>query len=111
VDPIYQIIIAVFSSVLASSGLWAYLLKRSEKKDGKTKLLLGIAHDRIIYLGMLYIDRGYVTKDEFENLETYLYTPYRELGGNGTASRVMEGVQKLPIKRSFPKKEEENKNE
>jgi len=100
-EPIFQIIITVFSSVLASSGLWAFLMKKAERRDGKTKLLLGMAHDRIVYLGMLYIDRGYVTQDEFENLEVYLYTPYKELGGNGTVGRIMTEVQKLPIRLAF----------
>ena len=53
-----------FSSVLASSGLWAYLQKKSEQKDVKTEMLIGLAHDRIMYLGMSYIDRGCVTQDE-----------------------------------------------
>ena len=56
-EPWFQIIITVFSSVLASSGLWAYLAKRSERKDVKTQMLVGLAHDRILYLGMEYIER------------------------------------------------------
>ena len=35
-----QIILTVFSSVLASSGLWAYIVKRAEKKDIKTQMLI-----------------------------------------------------------------------
>lgn len=53
-----QILLTVFSSVLASSGLWAYIAKRAEKKDVKTEMLIGLGHDRIMYLGMSYIDRG-----------------------------------------------------
>ena len=29
-------------------------------------MLIGLAHDRIIYLGMTYIERGYITQDEYE---------------------------------------------
>lgn len=47
---------------------------------------------------MKYIEQEYITKDEFENLYEYLYKPYRTLGGNGSAERVMEEVQKLPIR-------------
>ena len=47
---------------------------------------------------MVYIDRGYVTQDEYENLQVYLYEPYEEMGGNGSARRVMEEVRKLPIR-------------
>ena len=54
--------------------------------------------DRIMYLGMRYIDRGWITQDEYENLNTYLYEPYKKLGGNGSALRVMQEVNKLPIR-------------
>ena len=93
-----QIAITVFCAVVASSGFWAWLSKRNENKDVKTKVLIGLAHDRIIYLGMKYIERGYITRDEYENLNDYLYEPYKEMGGNGSAKRVMESVQKLPIR-------------
>ena len=96
-EPWFQMVLTIISSVLASSGLWAYLTKRSERKDVKTEMLVGLAHDRIMYLGMQYVDRGYVTQDEYENLRTYLYDPYKKLGGNGSAERVMKEVDKLPI--------------
>lgn len=92
-----QIILTVFSSIVASSGLWAYLSKRSEKKDAKTAMLLGLAHDRILYLGVSYIERGYIRQDEYENLKKYLYEPYKRLGGNGSAKHIMEEVDRLPI--------------
>ena len=72
-EPWFQVVLTIFSSVLASSGLWAYLQKKSEQKDVKTEMLIGLAHDRIMYLGMSYIDRGCVTQDEYENLRVYLY--------------------------------------
>jgi hypothetical protein len=61
-------------------------------------MLIGLGHDRIMYLGMRYIDRGWITRDEYENLNTYLYEPYKNLGGNGSALRVMQEVNKLPIR-------------
>lgn len=93
-----ELIITVLCSVLASSGLWTFITKKLEKKDAKTKMILGLAHDRIILLGMKYIDRGWVTNDEYEDLKRYLYDPYIQLGGNGTAQRVMEIVDKLPMR-------------
>lgn len=96
-----QLVVTIFSAVLASSGLWAYIMKRSERKDSKTKLLLGLAHDRIMFLGMSYITRGYITQDEYENLNDYLYKPYEDTGGNGSAQRVMQEVNKLPV-RKYP---------
>lgn len=93
-----QIIVTVFCSVLASSGLWAFIQKISDKKDARTDLLIGIAHDRIIFLGLQYIARGWITEDELDNLIRYLYDPYRALGGNGTAEKVVNDCKKLPIK-------------
>lgn len=101
----FQVLLTVFGSVLASSGLWAYLMRRTEKKDVKTEMLIGLGHDRIVYLGMSYIERGYITKDEFENLYDYLYKPYKKMGGNGSAERVMNEVIKLPIHKSKYDKE------
>ena len=95
-----QILLTIFSSVLASSGLWAYVTKRLEKKDVKTEMLIGLGHDRIMYLGMAYIERGYITSDEYENLYEYLYKPYEKMGGNGSAKRIMNEVNKLPIHKS-----------
>lgn len=92
-----QTVLTVLCAVIASSGFWAYLQKRSEKKDIKTEMLIGLGHDRIMYLGMSYIERGYITSDEYENLYEYLYKPYEKMGGNGSAKRIMNEVNKLPI--------------
>lgn len=99
-EPWLQIVITVVSSVLASSGLWAFIAKKSENKDVKTEMLIGLAHDRITFLGMIYVERGYITNDEYENLYEYLYKPYEKMGGNGSAKRVMAEVNKLPIHNS-----------
>lgn len=41
-EPWFQVVLTIFSSVLASSGLWAYLQKKSEQKDVKTEMLIGL---------------------------------------------------------------------
>ena len=97
VDDILQIIVTVICSVIASSGFWVFIQKRMERKDAKTKLLVGLAHDRIMTLGTYYINRGYISAEEFEDLDKYLYAPYKNSGGNGSAERIMEQVRKLPI--------------
>lgn len=92
-----QIVITIFCSVIASSGFWAYIMKKNEKKDAKTRMLIGLAHDRIVHLGMDYINRGNITHEEYKNLIDYLYTPYKEMGGNGSAEKIIEEVKKLRI--------------
>lgn len=96
-----QMIITIVCSVAASSGFWAYLAKRNESKDMKTQMLLGLGHDRIMTLGMSYIKRGWITDDEYENINDYLYEPYKLLGGNGSAERVMDEVRKLEIRHVY----------
>lgn len=103
-----QMALTIVCSVIASSGFWAYIQKRSERKDVKTQMLVGLAHDRIIYLGLIYIERGWITQDEYENLYEYLYKPYEKMGGNGSAKRVIEEVNRLPIHKSTYFKEEKN---
>lgn len=93
-----QIVLTIIGSVAASSGFWAYIQSRQKKKDGGTDLLIGLAHDRIIFLAMSYVRRGWLTQDEYNNLHDYLFVPYQKLGGNGTAERVMKEVAKLEIK-------------
>ena len=95
-----QIAVPLVAAVLTSSGLWAVVARRADKGDAQRKMLVGLAHDRIVHLGMVYVDRGYVTQDEYENLNDYLYAPYEKMGGNGSAKRVMEEVRKLPIRKT-----------
>lgn len=95
---ILQVLIPVVVALLASSGFWLYIGNYKERKSLQTELLIGLAHDRLMSLGMIYIERGYITKDEYENLNLYLYKPYEKLGGNGSAKRIMNEVDSLPIK-------------
>lgn len=92
-----QVAVPLAAAVLTSSGLWAVIARRADKGDAQRKMLVGLAHDRIVHLGMAYVDRGYVTQDEYENLNDYLYAPYEKMGGNGSAKRVMEEVRRLPM--------------
>ena len=101
-----QMLVTIVCATLASSGFWAYMTKRAEKKDVKTEMLIGLGHDRIMYLGMGYIERGYITSDEYENLYEYLYKPYEKMGGNGSAKRIMKEVEKLPIHKIVNNEEE-----
>ena len=58
---------------------------------------MGLGHNQIMTLGMSYIQRGEITQNEYENLRKYLYEPYVEMGGNGSAERIMREVDKLRI--------------
>lgn len=90
----------LLTAVVASQGFWTWIQSKSNRKNSTTTLLLGLAHDRIVFLGMSYVDRGWITKDEYEDFFKYLYTPYSEFGGNGLAEKVMLDVTKLPLRGS-----------
>ena len=94
---ILEAFVTILVSVLASSGVWAVVMKVMDKKDVRTQMLIGLGHDRIMYLGNSYIARGYITSEEYENLVDYLYRPYELMGGNGSAKRVIDEVKKLPL--------------
>lgn len=94
---ILEAFVTILVSVLASSGVWAVVMKVMDKKDVRTQMLIGLGHDRIMYLGNSYIARGYITSEEYENLVDYLYRPYELIGGNGSAKRVIDEVKKLPL--------------
>lgn len=82
-----------------------YLLQRHDQKkdcrDEETQkmvnLLIGMGHDRIYSLGMDAIKKGHISAGEYDNLVHGLYEPYKALGGNGTGTRIIEEVKKLPI--------------
>ena len=88
---------AVITGSLASSGMWAFLSTRRQRKSATTTLLIGLAHDRIVHVGRGYIARGWLTFDEYEDFIKYLYMPYSQVGGNGLAEKVCEEVKRLPI--------------
>jgi hypothetical protein len=97
-DTWLQVAITSLVTLGASSGFWAYLQHKDRAKAATTRLLMGVAYNTITTYGIAYIDRGWVTKDEYEELDKYFFTPYKALGGNGVAERIMNDVKRLPFK-------------
>ena len=97
-----EIILAIIAAVFASTGFWTFvnqiLDRRGKKKSAETQMIMGLGHDRICSIGEEYVRRGFITKDEYENLHDYLFLPYEKLGGNGTAAKIMAEVERLPLK-------------
>lgn len=84
------------TAVLGGSGIWAWAKSKAERNSTADKLLLAVSRNQLIALGRTYIDRGYVTMDEYEEYEAE-YQAYSDLGGNGLARRVFEQVDELPM--------------
>lgn len=92
-------IVSLAGTIFASTGFWSFIQNRLGQKGAMTQLLLGLAHDRIIHLGMGYIERGWIAQGEYDDFMLYLCKPYSKFGGNGLADKVIKDVQMLPIKR------------
>lgn len=92
-----QIILTIITSLLASSGLWAFLGSRLERNSAERELIVGIGHIELVFFGMRYLERGWITRDEYETMQD-LYKPYIKLGGNGSGTKIMKEIENLPIR-------------
>jgi hypothetical protein len=98
--------IAIITAVTSSgfTSLIIYLLQRHDKKVDKetendsaqSRMLLGLGHDKILYLTDKYVKRGAITLKEKRNLK-FLSTPYFDLGGNGDCEIGCDACFKLPV--------------
>ena len=96
--PILTIVAGIITSLITSQGLWAHLSAKWQKDSAESELLRGLAHTRLMDLCEKYIDRGWITPEEYEDLITYLYHPYLKLGGNGTVKKMVDNeINRLPI--------------
>lgn len=100
-----DVLVTVFVTVFASNGFWALLQKKFDQNSTEKALLVGLAHDRIIYVGEEFIARGWITYDEYEDFMKYLYEPYAAYGGNGAAERISDEVKKLPLRPNDKRRE------
>lgn len=91
-------IIGIIGAIFGGQGFWAWLMNRRNGKSNEAKLLMGIAYSKIIDQCNKYIKRGWIDADEYHELHHYLYKPYKDMGGNGTAERLMGIVKGLPAK-------------
>lgn len=87
-------------TVAASAGFWKFFSQRQKEKNAEVLLLLGISRELFHTIGAAYLERGWVYREEYESLVTHIYAPYKVLGGNGTADRIMEEIGELPFRSS-----------
>ena len=106
-EPGLQTIITAVITALTSSGfvsLILYFLQRRDRQKEKeesmesaqAKMLLGLGHDRILYITDRLVKRGAITLKEKRNLE-YLWKPYSSLHGNGDCEIGYKACQQLPV--------------
>jgi len=87
-------------TVAASAGFWKFFSHRQSEKQSEIQLLLGLSRELFNIISASYIERGWISRDEYENLVTHIYAPYKVLGGNSTADRIMEEISDLPFRSS-----------
>ncbi len=98
-----EIIFAIIGSGALSAliaGIFNLINNKMQRKSIQSKLLMGMAYSKIIETAERYIQQGYIPTDEYKELEHYFYMPYKEMGGNGTAQKLMAEVAKLPSAKS-----------
>lgn len=84
------------TTVLSGPGIWAWAKTLTQRNDAEDKLLLQVAKNQLVSQGRVYLKRGYITMDEYEEYESE-YQVYSDLGGNGLARRIFEQVDELPM--------------
>lgn len=98
-----ETLLTIIAAVFASGGFWAFLQSwlqnRSKKRSAEQKLILGLAFREIVELCQYYLNRGCIDAEEYTELNHYLFEPYQDSGGNGTAARLIKEVEKLPIRK------------
>lgn len=93
-----EVVIAIAGSAFASSGLWTLILYKVKQKDTGLLMTRGMAHYQIIEEGQKFIDRGWITHEEFDDFMKYLGNPYLESGSNGLAKKMIDDISDLPFK-------------
>lgn len=63
-------------------------------------MCLGSLYDRTKFLADCYIQRGWISVNEYDDWMKYLYIPYHDGGGDGTVDVLKDKLAELPMKES-----------
>ena len=74
-----------------------YIRKTESKEQRDLELIIASYRFRLVQLCKLYIKKGYMTQDEYDQL-TEFFKLYSSLGGNGQAKEYYEKTVKLEIR-------------
>jgi hypothetical protein len=94
-----------FLSSLMQLIIWKWNRKaakddRAGDSDKQIKNALRILmYDRIKYLGRRYMEQGFVTTDDLEDIVAMHKCYHDDLGGNGFLDTLMSQVKALPIRK------------
>lgn len=74
-----------------------YIRKTENKENRDLELIIASYRFRLVQLCKLYIKKGYMTQDEYDQL-TEFFKLYSSLGGNSQAKEYYEKTVKLEIR-------------
>lgn len=74
-----------------------YIRKAESKENRDLELIIASYRFRLVQLCKLYMKKGYMTQDEYDQL-TEFFKLYSSLGGNGQAKEYYEKTVKLEIR-------------
>lgn len=95
-----EMLMSVIVAIIGSTGLWTAVNKFMDNRSASRKMILGLGYFQLVHACEEYLTRGWISIDEYEDLNKYLFLPYKEMGGNGTAAALMDKVKALPNKES-----------
>ena len=79
-------------------GYVVWLLKNQKKdRDANSKGTMLLLRVQLIEYHEKWTERGYITKHGLENF-IEMYDAYQSLGGNGMVTKLLEEIEKLPIR-------------
>jgi hypothetical protein len=96
IDPIIQQLLLIITALAASQGFWTFFGARMTKTGKIERAVKGLLHDRLSYLAQKHISANHISPEDFRVINE-LFEAYRDVGGNGNISRMMEAVFQLKI--------------
>lgn len=91
-------------AVSALSAGFIRLKTKFKRQKVIESALIALLHDRLYQSCKTNLERGWCSIEDKKNME-YMFRPYKELGGNGTAESMYCQCQTLPVVKVFEEKE------
>jgi hypothetical protein len=101
-------IITILTGILGSTGFWVLVQNQRDKKSKERVAIMAMLFMAVKMSCKSCLRRGWATTEEIEDIEKYMFEPYKEMGGNGTAEMLMKKIQNLPSTPPNDGKEEDD---
>ena len=81
---------------LLAGGLITGICFLWKRQHAIEKGIQALLRDRVLQAYYHYTERGTITLHGLDNVNR-MYTEYHNLGGNGTVTKLVEDIRKLPV--------------